>query len=804
MDATLDALMDIAAAPPPASHPDGLPDHLAADLAEALGRPAAQQPDWIDIERVRPVRDALTRLPPLATAAEVNLLRQRLAAAARGEAFVLHGGDCAETFAGATEAHVRATVRILAHMADVIGYGAQQPVVRIGRIAGQYAKPRSQPLDAWGLPVYRGDIVNSLDATPGARAADPERMLRAYHHAAATMNLVRALTGAEHADDVPQWNDQFLDVSPARDRFEPLATGVTRALRFLATRTAPGVPFDGLFSSHESLLLDYESALVRPDRTSGGPRLYSGSAHFLWIGERTRALDGAHVAFARLLANPIGLKLGPGTTPEQAVEYVERLDPDGVPGRLTLISRMGNGLVRDVLPPIVEKVTASGHQVVWQCDPMHGNTETSGTGLKTRRFDRILDEVTGFFEVHDRLGTHAGGLHLELAGEDVTECLGGAQDIGEADLPTRYETACDPRQPAAVGGARVPGGRPAPERPMTVQRVDVLLGSRSYPVHIGPGVRHLLADVVAGIGARRVAVVSARPPGSLPDPGVPALIVEARDGEHHKNLATVAEWCQRFTEFGLTRDDAIVSCGGGTVTDTAGLAAALYHRGVPVVHLPTSLLAQVDASVGGKTGVNLAAGKNLVGAYWQPAAVLCDTDYLSTLPERERRNGYGEIARCHFIGAGDLRGLPVHEQITASVSLKASIVAADERDAGPRHILNYGHTLGHALERATDFRLRHGEAVAVGTAFAGRLAGALGRIGPDRVAEHEAVVLGYDLSTALPAEVRVGELIALMRLDKKATAGLTFVLDGPAGAELVRDVPEDVVEATLRAMPRSA
>ncbi|MFG2044478.1 3-dehydroquinate synthase family protein [Dactylosporangium sp. NPDC048998] len=335
------------------------------------------------------------------------------------------------------------------------------------------------------------------------------------------------------------------------------------------------------------------------------------------------------------------------------------------------------------------------------------------------------------------------------------------------------------------------------------RRVEVQLRERSYTVHIGPGVRHLLADVIAGIGARRVVIVSARPYDWLPDPGVPALVLPAHDGEDDKTLATVAGLCSEFARFGLTRADAVVSCGGGTTTDVVGLAAALFHRGVPVVHLPTSLLAQVDASVGGKTAVNLPEGKNLVGAYWQPRAVLCDTEYLQTLPRREWVNGYGEIARCHFIGAGDLRGQPVGDQIAASVALKAAVVSADERDAGLRHILNYGHTLGHALERATDFRMRHGEAVAVGTVFAGRLAGALGRIDDDRVAEHHRVVSDYGLPEALPAELDVAALTGLMRLDKKATDGLTFVLDGPDGPQLVPDVPEQIVAHTLESMPRA-
>lgn len=336
------------------------------------------------------------------------------------------------------------------------------------------------------------------------------------------------------------------------------------------------------------------------------------------------------------------------------------------------------------------------------------------------------------------------------------------------------------------------------------RRVEVDLGERSYTVHIGSGARRLLPEIVAGLGARRAVVVSARREPWIPETGVPSIVLPADDGEPAKNLAAVHELCRRFADFGLTRDDVVVGCGGGTTTDTVGLAAALFHRGVPVVHLPTSLLAQVDASIGGKTAVNLPEGKNLVGTYWQPRAVLCDTDYLSTLPSREWTNGYGELARCHFIGAGDLRGLPLDEQIAASVALKASIVVADERDTGLRHLLNYGHTLGHALELATSFGLRHGEAVAIGTVFAGRLAGALGRIGAGRVAEHAEVVRYYGLPTALPEGCDTGQLITLMRRDKKALTGLAFVLDGPHGAQLVQDVPADTVAAVLDRMPREA
>ncbi len=426
-----------------------LPPELRARLDEALLRPAAQQPDWPDARAVRQVRTLLESVPPITVPSEVDRLRSKLAEVARGEAFMLQGGDCAETFADNTEPHIRGNIRTLLQMAVVLTYGASMPVVKVGRIAGQYAKPRSNGTDALGLPVYRGDIVNSLVPTPEARVPDPGRMIRAYANAGAAMNLLRALTAAGEADltKVHEWNKDFVSKTAAAERYETLATEIDRGLRFMS---ACGVEDSSLhtteiFASHEALLLDYERAMLRMDNTGSEARLYDLSSHFVWVGERTRQLDGAHIALVELLSNPIGLKIGPGTTPEMAVEYVERLDPRNTPGRLTLISRMGNGKVRDVLPPIIEKVTASGHQVIWQCDPMHGNTHESSNGYKTRHFDRIVDEVQGFFEVHRRLGTHPGGIHVELTGEDVTECLGGAQEISDLDLAGRYETACDPR-----------------------------------------------------------------------------------------------------------------------------------------------------------------------------------------------------------------------------------------------------------------------------------------------------------------------------------------------------------------------
>jgi 3-deoxy-7-phosphoheptulonate synthase len=425
-----------------------LPDDLRAQLDDALSRPAAQQPEWPNPDHVAQVRTVLESVPPVTLPPEVDRLQGRLAEVANGQAFLLQGGDCAETFMDNTEPHIRATIRTLLQMAIVLTYGASLPVVKVGRIAGQYAKPRSAPTDALGLPSYRGDIVNSLTADPKLRIPDPSRMVRAYANASAAMNLVRALTATGMADltKVHDWNKDFVRTSPAGERFEAIAAEIERALAFM---NACGVDDHNLhsvefYASHEALLLDYERALLRLD-SRDDTKLYDLSAHFLWIGDRTRQLDGAHIAFAELLSNPIGLKIGPSTTPEQAVEYVERLDPKNVPGRLTLISRMGSGKVRDLLPAIVGKVEASGHKVIWQCDPMHGNTVESLSGYKTRHFDRVVDEVQGFFEVHHRLGTHPGGIHVEVTGEDVTECLGGAQEISDADLAGRYETACDPR-----------------------------------------------------------------------------------------------------------------------------------------------------------------------------------------------------------------------------------------------------------------------------------------------------------------------------------------------------------------------
>ena len=419
------------------------------DLDRWRELPALQQPKWPDPVALATVYETLCQVPPLVQPGECDTLRSRLADVARGEAFLLQGGDCAETFAANTADGIRGKVRTLLQMAVVLTYGASVPVVKVGRLAGQYAKPRSADLEAsTGLASYRGDAVNDLH---GERTPDPTRMVRAYANSAATMNFMRAMATDGSADlaAVHDWNTAFVQSSPAGDRYQALATDIERALAFMRAcgldlESTPQTHGVELYSSHEALLLEYERALTRPD-DHGRP--YDLSAHMIWIGERTRDLDGAHVELLSRLHNPIGVKLGPSTTPERAVELCERLDPALQPGRLTLITRMGAGRVRDVLPDVVQAVEEErgARSVVWECDPMHGNTTETSNGFKTRHFDDVLDEVRGFFEVHAGLGSWAGGVHVELSGDDVTECLGGGQQLTEADLAGRYETACDPR-----------------------------------------------------------------------------------------------------------------------------------------------------------------------------------------------------------------------------------------------------------------------------------------------------------------------------------------------------------------------
>jgi 3-deoxy-7-phosphoheptulonate synthase len=411
--------------------------------------PISQQPAWPDPDAVAAASAEIATLPPLVFAGEVDILRDRLAKAARGEAFLLQGGDCAETFAGATAEAIRNRVKTILQMAVVLTYGASMPIIKMGRMAGQFAKPRSSETETRGdvtLPAYRGDIVNGYDFTPESREADPRRLVQGYHTAASTLNLIRAFTQGGFADlrQVHSWNRGFAS-NPANHRYEKLANEIDKAIRFML---AAGADFDELkrvefYSSHEGLLMDYERPMTRIDSRNGTP--VNTSAHFVWIGERTRALDGAHVDYFSRIRNPIGVKLGPTTTPDDMERLIDKLDPNREPGRLTFVSRMGAGKVRDALPPLLEAIKGMDANPLWITDPMHGNGLTTPTGYKTRRFDDIVDEVKGFFESHRAAGTYPGGIHIELTGDDVTECLGGSEQIDEADLATRYESLCDPR-----------------------------------------------------------------------------------------------------------------------------------------------------------------------------------------------------------------------------------------------------------------------------------------------------------------------------------------------------------------------
>ncbi len=411
--------------------------------------PIKQQPQWPNADDLNRVTAELSMLPPLVFAGEVDQLKARLGRVAQGEAFLLQGGDCAETFEAATADKIRNRVKTILQMAVVLTYGAAMPIVKMGRMAGQFAKPRSSDEETRGevtLPAYRGDIVNGYDFTPESRAADPRRIIQGYHTAASTLNLIRAFTQGGFADlrEVHSWNKGFAE-NPANKRYEQLAKEIDRAIKFMA---AAGADFDELkrvefYSSHEGLLMDYERPLTRIDSRTGYP--YNTSAHFVWVGERTRDLDGAHIDYFSRIQNPIGIKLGPKTTPDDVMKLIDVLDPNREPGRLTFITRMGAGVIRDALPPLLEAVNNSDALPVWVTDPMHGNGITTPNGYKTRRFDDVVDEVKGFFEAHHAVGTFPGGIHVELTGDDVTECLGGAEMIDEETLASRYESLCDPR-----------------------------------------------------------------------------------------------------------------------------------------------------------------------------------------------------------------------------------------------------------------------------------------------------------------------------------------------------------------------
>lgn len=423
-------------------------DELAA-LGSWRELPRVQQPTWPDEAELGRVFGALRSAPPLVFAGEVDVLRHRLAAAATGEAFLLQGGDCAETFEDSSANRIRNKIRTILQMSAVLTYGASVPVVKMGRMAGQFAKPRSadtETRDGVTLPTYRGDAVNGYAFTEQSRVPDPERLWKTYTTSAQTLNLLRAFTSGGFADlrEVHSWNQGFI-AGPGYDRYEQLAAEIDKAIRFMA---AIGADFDALkvvefYSSHEALLLDYEEALARIDSRTG--EIYGCSGHFLWIGERTRQLDGAHVEFMSRIRNPIGVKLGPEASVDDALRLIDKLDPEREPGRLTFVTRMGAAKIRERLPRLVEGVRDAGAQVAWVTDPMHGNTITSSNGYKTRRFEDIVDEVVGFFEVHRAAGTVPAGLHMELTGDDVTEVLGGAGEIDEAGLERRYETLVDPR-----------------------------------------------------------------------------------------------------------------------------------------------------------------------------------------------------------------------------------------------------------------------------------------------------------------------------------------------------------------------
>jgi 3-deoxy-7-phosphoheptulonate synthase len=415
--------------------------------------PARHQPEWPDESQVESAREQLAALPPLVFAGEARALTAALAEVSAGRAFLLQAGDCAESFKDFSAPAIRERLKIFLQMAAVLTWGATLPVVKVGRIAGQFGKPRSSPREQIGdldLPSFLGHMVNDEAPTVEARTPDPERMLRAYHQSAATLNLLRAFTKGGFADleQVHAWNQEFARESREGQRYERIAAEIERALRFMA---ACGIDISGrpelrevdLWTSHEGLLLDYEEPLTRRDSLTGD--WYDCSAHLLWIGERTRQPDGAHVEFFSGVHNPVGVKLGPAAAPEDVLELCERLNPARIPGRLTLVARMGAERVAELLPPLLRAVRDSGHPVVWVCDPMHANTITTSAGRKTRRFDDVMAEIEGFFAVHRAEGTWPGGVHLEFTGDDVTECVGGAEAVLEEQLDGRYMTLCDPR-----------------------------------------------------------------------------------------------------------------------------------------------------------------------------------------------------------------------------------------------------------------------------------------------------------------------------------------------------------------------
>jgi len=415
--------------------------------------PIVQQPEYPDHAQLKQVEKQLNSAPPLVFAEETRSLYKSLADVCEGKAFLLQGGDCAESFSDFSATNIRDTFKTLLQMAVVLTYGGKCPVVKIARMAGQYAKPRSsdyETIDGVSLPSYRGDIVNSFEFTESARIPDPNRLMTAYHHSAATLNLLRAFAQGGLADlhQVNRWNMSFVAANPLKEKFQQLADRIQDALQFMEvcgidSSVAPSLKETSLYTSHEALLLGYEEALTRRDHLTGD--WYDCSSHFVWIGERTRQLDHAHIEFFRGIKNPIGVKVGPGMKPDELIELIDALNPENIPGRLTLITRMGADILPEKLPALVRKVQEEGRKVIWSSDPMHGNTEKATTGYKTRSFNNILREISQFFAVHKSEGSYAGGVHLEMTGQHVTECTGGAYGLSDEDLAQRYRTQCDPR-----------------------------------------------------------------------------------------------------------------------------------------------------------------------------------------------------------------------------------------------------------------------------------------------------------------------------------------------------------------------
>ena len=417
--------------------------------------PINQVPDYPDAEKLASVEGKLAAMPPLVFAGEAQSLKRQLGEIAEGRAFLLQGGDCAESFAEFSADNIRDSFKVILQMAVVLTFGASMPVVKVGRVAGQFAKPRSSPMEAVDgieLPSYRGDMINAMPFTEKDRVPDPKRLLRVYEQSAATLNLLRAFAQGGLADltKVHSWVIEFLSGTPQADRFQELAGRIEESLNFMRAcgitpETARPLAETDFYTSHESLLLNYEEALTRRDTITDEKDWYATSAHMIWIGDRTRQPDGAHIEYMRGIANPIGLKCGPSLDPDELVRLIETLNPDNVPGRLTLIARMGADKVRAGLPPLLKAVKASGAKVVWCCDPMHGNTIKASSGYKTRRVNDVMAEVQGFFDAHDEIGTYPGGVHFEMTGQNVTECVGGVVEVTEARLGDRYHTHCDPR-----------------------------------------------------------------------------------------------------------------------------------------------------------------------------------------------------------------------------------------------------------------------------------------------------------------------------------------------------------------------